>query len=156
LEVEVRELILDDPIETIKALGKKWESAWNQHDMAALAGLIAENGDFVTVGGRWLKGRREFEDYHTRYHKTRFKDTIWTTTDTHVRFVSEDLAIVHAVWQLGGERDPEYGTPRQPRNGMFTWIVARTDGKWLIDAAQNTNIPLDYSQYRESLKMSSE
>jgi uncharacterized protein (TIGR02246 family) len=149
-------LISDDPTEEVRGLGKKWESAWNRHDMAALAGLIAEKGDFVTVGGRWLKGREEFEDYHANYHKTRFRDTIWTTTDTHVRFVSEDLAIVHVLWQLGGEKDPEHGTPRQPRNGIFTWIVARTDGKWLIDAAQNTNIPSDYSQYRESLKTSSE
>ena len=34
---------------------------------------------------------------------------------------------------------------RQPRKSIFT-MVARKDGKWLIDAAQNTNIPSDYSQ----------
>ena len=40
---------------------------------------------------------------------------------------------------MSGEADPD-GTPRQPREGIFTWVVRKMDGQWLIDAAHNTNI----------------
>ncbi len=133
------DLSLDNSIETLRSLGKRWETAWNQHDIAALAALIAEDGDFVTVGGRWLRGRKEFEEFHAGKHDMMFKDSIWTTTDTQVRFLRQDLSIVHVMWQLRGDRDPD-GRHRQPRNGIFTWTVSKRDGKWLIDAAQNNNM----------------
>jgi uncharacterized protein (TIGR02246 family) len=135
----VQELTLEDPVEMVKGLGRKWESAWNEHDMEALSGLICENGDFVTVGGRWLKGRVEFEEHTARLHKKEFRDTMMAVIDTHVRFVRDYLAIVHVLWQLRGEFD-ESGKPQQPRTGIFTWVVVRKDGKWLIDASQNTNL----------------
>ncbi len=136
---------LDNSIETLRSLGKKWETAWNQHDIAGLAALIAEDGDFVTVGGRWLRGRKEFKEYHAGKHDMVFKDSIWTTTDTQVRFLRQDLSIVHVMWQIRGDRDPD-GTPRQPRDGIFTWTVSKKRGKWLIDAAQNTNMRQDLTR----------
>ncbi len=129
---------LDAQLEPVRDLGRKWETAWNQHDVKALSELVTDDVDFVTVGGRWLKGRREFEDHDTRIHKRGLKDTVWTTTDTHVRFLSQDLALAHVIWQVRGERDRE-GASLPPRDGIFTWILARTGGKWLIAAAHNTN-----------------
>jgi hypothetical protein len=35
--------------------------------------------------------------------------------------------------------DPD-GTLRQPRGGVFTWIVVKQGSEWRLRAAQNTNL----------------
>jgi len=45
---------------------------------------------------------------------------------------------VHVSWGLKGDKDPD-GSPRQPREGIFTWVAVKERGNWLIRAAQNTN-----------------
>ncbi len=131
-------MALDARLEVVRELGRKWETAWNQHDLKALGELVTDDVDFVTVGGRWLKGRREFDDHNARIHKGGLKDTVFTISDTHVKSLPQDLAVAHVIWQVKGERDLD-GTSLPPRDGIFTWIVARTGGKWLIAAAHNTN-----------------
>src|SRR5580692_1871489 len=41
-------------------------AAWNRHDGHALAQVMADDVDFVTVGAMWLHGRQDFEKYHAR------------------------------------------------------------------------------------------
>ena len=43
------------------------------------------------------------------------------------------------LWGLKGDKDPD-GTPREPRAGLFTWLVVKDGRNWLIRAAQNTNL----------------
>ncbi len=123
----------------IKSIEASWESAWNRHDMKALGALVAEDIDFVTVAGNWLKGRAEFEKHHVRVHEMQFKDSVWTAGDVRIRFLKPDVAVVHVNWGLKGDRDPD-GTPRQPRRGIFTRVVTKHGDKWLIVASQNTNV----------------
>ena len=51
--------------EAIKSIALKWQDAWNRHEMKALSALVAEDVDFITVGGKWRKNRKEFEEHHT-------------------------------------------------------------------------------------------
>jgi len=46
--------------EAIKGIALKWPEAWNLHAIKALAALVAEDVDFITVGGVWQKNRKEF------------------------------------------------------------------------------------------------
>jgi uncharacterized protein (TIGR02246 family) len=123
----------------IKQLGKDWQKAWNKHDMDALALLFAEDADFVTVGGRWLKGRKAFKEHHDKKHAMQFKESVFTTAEVQVKFLKPDIALVHVNWSMKGDKDPD-GTPRQPRSGLFTWVVTNQGGDWLIQAAHNTGI----------------
>ncbi len=107
--------------------------------MKALATLVAEDVDFITVSGTWLKGRKAFEEHHARLHAMQFKESVWATSDVQVKFLKPDVAIVHVSWGMRGDNDPD-GTPRQPRRGIFTRVIAKEGGKWLIKASQNTNI----------------
>ncbi len=125
--------------ENIKSIALSWQDDWNRHDMKALSRLVAEDVDFITVGGVWQKNRLEFEDYHTKGHAMQFKESVWTTKNTTVKFVKSDVAVAHVEWAIKGDKDPD-GTLRQPRHGIFTWILERRKGIWLIIAAQNTNI----------------
>lgn len=126
-------------IEAIKQIERDWQEAWNRHDMKALAALGAEDVDFVTVSGTWLKGRKAFEELHARAHAMMFKESVLTTTDVQVKFLKPDIALVHVSWGMKGDKDPD-GTPRQPRRGILTQVLTKHGGRWLIQASQNTNI----------------
>ncbi|MFN2456547.1 MAG: SgcJ/EcaC family oxidoreductase, partial [Pyrinomonadaceae bacterium] len=108
------------------------------NDVKALAALMAEDGDFITVGGRRLKGRKAFYEHHAAIHVMQFKDSIWETRDVEVKFLKPDVAVVHVSWSMKGDKDPD-GTPRQPRTGIFTRVMTKEGGTWLIKASQNTN-----------------
>lgn len=121
----------------IRALAAHWESAWNKHDMKALATLFTHDADFINVGARHWKGRHEIEAQHeARLHQ--FSESAWTTKEVAVQFLRPDISLVHVSWMLKGDKDPD-GTPRPPREGVFTWVVVKEREAWLIRAAQNTN-----------------
>jgi uncharacterized protein (TIGR02246 family) len=124
----------------IQDVEARWQNAWNRHDISALADLFTEDADFITVIGKWCKGKKEFYDYHVRLHQVMFKDSIWKTTDTQVRFLNPEVAIVHVNWTITGDRNAD-GTPRpNSRDGIFTQVMVKQGGQWRITASQNTNI----------------
>ena len=126
--------------EAIKGIAQKWQDSWNRHDMKALATLVAENVDFILTGGAWQKSRKEFEEHHVKLHLIRMKDSVWATKNTEVKFVRSDVAVAHVEWGfLKGDTNRD-GTPREPREGIMTWVLEKRKGGWIIIASQNTNI----------------
>lgn len=121
----------------LRAIATQWEQAWNKHDMKALAALFTADADFVNVGARHWKGRKEIEAQHAA-RLNQFLESDWTTKEVTVQFLKQDVALVHVAWSLKGDKDPD-GTPREPREGVFTWVVVKESADWLIRAAQNTN-----------------
>ena len=107
--------------------------------MEALAALVAEDVDFVNVAGVWLKTKKEFKTFHAQRHEMQFKESVWTTGNTTVKFIKSGVAVAHIERAIKGDKDPD-GTPRQPRQGIFTWVLEKRKGNWLIITAQNTNI----------------
>lgn len=128
----------------IDAVVEAWARAWNTHDMQGAAALVDANVDFVTVAGRWLRGRDEFLRHHHDIHQRHMRETTWATLGYEVRSLRDDLALAHLEWTITGERDSD-GAPRPQRSGIFTWVVAYTPGTWLIAAAHNTNLRADTS-----------
>jgi uncharacterized protein (TIGR02246 family) len=112
--------------------------AWAKHDGHQLALIMADDVDFVNVGGDWLHGRADFETYHSRLLSGRFKDSTLTVRQSEVRFLRPDLALLHWSWGLAADRS-EDGSMRKPRMGIFTMMVEKRKGAWLVVAAQNTN-----------------
>jgi len=113
----------------IRQAARRWEEAWNAHDMAAMATLVAEDADFVNVWGMQWQGRARIEKEHADRHRAQFKDSVWTTRELRVQFLKPDVALVHLAWAM-----------QPPREGLFTWIMLKERGKWLIRAAHNTNV----------------
>src|SRR6185295_1297946 len=63
----------------IRALAVNWEQAWNKHDMKSLAALFTEDADFVNVGAKHWKGRKEIEAQHAA-RLNQFIESIWETS----------------------------------------------------------------------------
>lgn len=124
--------------EEVRRLPQAFSEAWAKHDGHALAQIMADDVDFVTVGATWLHGRRDFETYHTRLLSGRFKESTNTPLETAVRFLRRDLAVVHWSWTIKGDRNPD-GSLRPQRFGLMTMVAEKRGGKWLVVTAQNTN-----------------
>lgn len=128
-----------DDEQALRDVETRWQDAWNRHDMKALAALFTPDADFINVNGHFWKGRDEIEKNHAVTHAGMFKESVWATLDIGIRLLGADMALVHVKWGLRGDKNPD-GSPRLPREGFFTHIFVKQDGRWLIIAAHNTNI----------------
>jgi uncharacterized protein (TIGR02246 family) len=81
--------------EVLRKLPQAHCDAWNKHDAHELAKLFADDGDFVTVATVYVHGRADYEKFHDRLLKGRFKDSVFTPLETTVRFLRPDMAVVH-------------------------------------------------------------
>jgi uncharacterized protein (TIGR02246 family) len=122
----------------VHMLPQAFSDAWNRHDGHELAKVMAEDVDFVTVGATWIRGRSDFEKYHTRLLRGRFSGSTITPLQIAVRFLHPDVSVVHWSWKIEGDRNPD-GTARRPRYGMMTMVAEKRDGKWLVAVSQNDN-----------------
>lgn len=125
--------------------------AWNKHDAHALAELLAEDGDFVTVATVFLHGRADYEKFHARLLAGRFKDSVFTPLETTVRFLRPDIAVIHWSWKMTGDKNFD-GTPRPPRFGLMTFVAEKQGGAWQIAVAQNTNALLGIPPELQDIK----
>jgi len=121
-----------------RALAAAFESAWNAHDMKAFGKLLTEDVDWVNVDAGHGKGRQLVEDGHARVHAGKFKDSVMTVKNVDVALLKPDVALVYVTWGIRGDRDND-GTPREPREGLFTWVTVKEGGAWKIRASHNTN-----------------
>ena len=124
--------------EAVGKLPQEFCEAWAKHDGHALAKIMAEDVDFVTVATTYLHGRTDFETFHVRLLSGRFKDSTISVLKTTSRFLRPDMAVVHWSWRIEGDKNPD-GTPRPPRYGMMTLVAEKKGGNWLVIVGQNTN-----------------
>jgi uncharacterized protein (TIGR02246 family) len=122
----------------VNNLPKAFVAAWAKHDGHQLAQIMAPDVDFINVGGDWLQGRANFELYHTRLLSGIFKDSQLAVLDSKVRFLEPKLAVLHWSWIIKGDGEEDKVT-HAPRMGIFTMLVQKRGGEWLIIEAQNTN-----------------
>lgn|SRR5487761_236516 len=139
-----------EDVASIRRLEKSWCEGWNNHDMRLLTNLLTRDVDFVTVGGRWLRGRKEFKEHTGLYHSTSFKHSVFNVTATTIKFISPNMALAHVKWRMSGDFDPD-GTARKPRNGIFTQVLLKTSNRWQILASHNTNMTVSYKKVRRQL-----
>lgn len=122
----------------IRDVVARWDSAWNKHDMQAMATLLTDDADFVNVAGLHWKGKMQIEREHAERHRTNLKNSISVTRNIDIQLLSARFSLVHVDWGMSGDTDFD-GKPRNPREGVFTWLMEKKNSSWLIRAAQNTN-----------------
>jgi uncharacterized protein (TIGR02246 family) len=137
--------------EAVSKLPQEFCGAWAEHDGHALAKIMAEDVDFVTVATTYLHGRADFETFRVRLLSGRFKDSTITLLKTATRFLRPDMAVIHCSWKIEGDKNPD-GTPRQPRYGMMTLVAEKKNGNWLAIVGQNTNAILGIPTELQDIK----
>jgi uncharacterized protein (TIGR02246 family) len=123
----------------LQALPVTWIRYWNSHNMDSMGTMLTEDVDFVTVAGTESKGKAAAVAQHKRTHSMQFKNSIFSIDSVDIKYVKPDLAIIHFGWGISGDLDPD-GTPRQPRHGIFLWVVIKHNERWLLLAVSNVNI----------------
>jgi len=137
--------------EAVGKLPQEFCEAWAKHDGHALAKIMAEDVDFVTVATTYLHGRTDFETFHVRLLSGRFKDSTISVLKTTTRFLRPDMAVVHWSWRIEGDKNAD-GTPRQPRYGMMTLVAEKKVGNWQVIVGQNTNAILGLPPELQGIK----
>jgi uncharacterized protein (TIGR02246 family) len=137
--------------QALRALPQSFCAAWAKHDGHALARIMADDVDFVTVTTTYLHGRKDFEDFHVRLLSGRFKDSTMTPIDITARFLRPDFGVVHWSWKIEGDRNAD-GTAREARYGMMTLVAEKRHGVWLVTVGQNTNAILGIPPELQDIK----
>jgi uncharacterized protein (TIGR02246 family) len=123
----------------IRQIETRWQTAWNHHDIAAMALLFAPEAGVVNLAGEWFRGREEFTRSLESLHSAKVKESIWQTQDIDIKFLTPEIAIVHVHFSSHGDRNPD-GSLMPPRRGIFTRVEVKRGGHWVIVASQATNI----------------
>ncbi|MEM7482520.1 MAG: SgcJ/EcaC family oxidoreductase [Acidobacteriota bacterium] len=119
-------------------LPARFANAWNAHDAEALAGLFADNADFVNVVGLWWRDRDAIRKAHAYGFKVFFAQARLDIEQVEVRRLGLPVAVIHARWKLTGQT-PRSGGRATERQGVLQFVAERQGhDDWIIVAAQNT------------------
>ena len=121
----------------VRALYQALMDAWNEGSGEAYAAVFAEDGDLIGFDGTHFKGRQEIAPFHQRLFETYLKGTRLVGQVTRVRFLSPDVALIHAI---GGTVMRGQSQPSPERDSIQTLIAIKRGGEWRFAAFQNTRV----------------
>jgi uncharacterized protein (TIGR02246 family) len=122
--------------DAIVDLTHRMEHAWNTADGNAYASSFTEDSDYIAFDGTHLRGRAA----NARHHQQLF-DTVLAgsrlvfESEPVVRFLSEDVAIVHA---MGSVLLPWQSHVTRKRRSNQTLVAVRRPEGWRFTAFHNT------------------
>lgn len=115
--------------------------SWNNHNFDDFSNYTTSDLDWVNIVGHWYKGQEQNKTHLEALHKTIFKDVKYTKSKTNVRFITENVAVVHIFWSLGAFYPPDGVNRGNNKMGddkeLGTLVMLKENGKWLITAAHN-------------------
>jgi uncharacterized protein (TIGR02246 family) len=121
----------------LRALYQQLMDGWNQGSGDAFAAAFTEDGALVGFDGTHLKGREEIAPFHQRLFDKWLKGSRLVGQLKEVRFLSPDVALIHAV---GGTVMRGKSEPSPERDSIQTLVATRQDGEWRLSAFQNTRV----------------
>ncbi|MCM2980000.1 MULTISPECIES: SgcJ/EcaC family oxidoreductase [Niallia] len=123
--------------EAIHFLFNEMFSAWSHGDGEAFANCFTEDVDYVTFFGQHLKGKKEVERSHQDLFNGVLKGSQMQGRITSIRFLNDELAIVHCIGNTKMSNQKNYNKKRESIN---TNVIAKQNGEWKISAFHNCRI----------------
>jgi uncharacterized protein (TIGR02246 family) len=119
---------------------KVFARAWNDRDPVALASLFDEDAEFVDVGGLCWHDRESIRKAHADQLARAFTKSTLTTSETKVKLLSPEVAVVHTRLTVSG--DDTAGTVSQPglRTTVVSFVVHRAGERWRCASAHHTDV----------------
>jgi uncharacterized protein (TIGR02246 family) len=121
----------------ILALHRRMLDAWEAGDGDAFAAPFSDEAVFVGFDGSVVQGRERIAASHQELFDRWMKGTRLVEERTEVRFVSSDVAIVHA---LGGTVMRGKSSPAPERDSIQTLVAVKDRDGWSFASFQNTRI----------------
>jgi uncharacterized protein (TIGR02246 family) len=119
----------------IRDMMRDYLRAFNRHDPAALAAHWSESGENVDLdSGQTTRGRPAVEEIFSAL----FQEDADATIDidiTTIRPVREDVAVVDGVSLISFSDEV-------PAGSRFTAVVAKQDGRWMLESVREAAVPL--------------
>jgi uncharacterized protein (TIGR02246 family) len=101
------------------------------------AAVFTEDGDLVAFDGTHFEGRAQIASFHQELFDKWMKGTRLVGRVKDVRFLSPNVALMHAVGStiLRGK-----SVPSPERDSIQTLVATRQNGEWRLAAFQNTRL----------------
>ena len=114
--------------------------AWNQRDPDAIASLFDEDAEFVNVTGLWWHNREAIRRAHAYGLERIFQHSTLRLGLVRVKWLSDDVAVVHARMTLSGQTPVSEARSPGTRTTIFSFVVHRTPEGWRCASAHNTDV----------------
>ena len=125
--------------EAVRNLYRELMDGWNRGSGEDFAAVFTEDGDLVAFDGTHFEGRAEIAPFHQELFDKWLKGTRLVGRVKDVRFLSPDVALMHAV---GSTIMPGKSEPAPERDSIQTLVATRQNGEWRLAAFQNTRLRL--------------
>ena len=116
--------------QAVRALWRKFESAYNAGDAATIGSLFTPNADRINGRGPMVRGRAAIEQGYAQLLARRATDPSAAPfrPQITVRMLTPDVALVDGEWKsVRAGRDVA---------GRFVLVAIRTKAGWLFDAGR--------------------
>jgi uncharacterized protein (TIGR02246 family) len=110
---------------------------WNRGSGEDFAAVFTEDGDLVAFDGTHFEGRAQIASFHQELFDKWMKGTRLVGRVKDVRFLSPNVALMHAV---GSTIKRAKSVPSPERDSIQTLVATRQNGEWRFAAFQNTRL----------------
>jgi uncharacterized protein (TIGR02246 family) len=121
----------------VRGLYQQLMDGWNRGSGDAFAAAFADDGDLIAFDGTHFKGRQEIAPFHQQLFDRWLEGTRLVGQVEHMRFLSHDVALIHAI---GGTIMRGKTEPSPERDSIQTLVATRQNGEWRLAAFQNTRV----------------
>ncbi len=128
------------PLDSPESIPRAFAEAWNRRDPEALAALFDTDAEFVNVVGLWWHDRASIQRAHAYGLERIFDQSTLELLRVKVKWLSEDVAVVHARMRLVGQTAVAGVERPQSRTNVFSFVVHRTPAGWSCASAHNTDV----------------
>ena len=108
--------------------------AWTRGDAEAWGRAFATDADFTVWNGLYIKGREAITRGHAQIFGTIYKDTKQRLSVRSIRFLCDDVAVVHVEGNVVKKGEEFPATPQV----VPLFVMKKDKGQWLVAAFQNT------------------
>ncbi|HJQ22896.1 MAG TPA: SgcJ/EcaC family oxidoreductase [Blastocatellia bacterium] len=120
----------------IRAIITGLADAWTRGDSRAWGEAFIPDADFTVWNGLYVKGREAITRGHAQIFSTIYKDTKQRLSVRSIRFLGDDVAVVHVEGSVVKKSEAFPATPQV----VPLFVMKKEQGRWLIVAFQNTKI----------------
>ena len=120
----------------IRAIFANLNDAWTKGDAQLWGSQFAKDADFTAWMGVYVKGREVITSEHGRIFQTIYKGTKLRLNVRSIRFLRNDVAVVHAEGSVVKKEEEFPSTPQV----VPAAILTKEKGQWQIAVFQNTRV----------------